>query len=166
MNLDPQVLLIVGTLLVMLAGWVSLVVPVLPGIFIIWLAGLGYGLLAGWGQWGPWLFGVMTAQALAGMLVDNAMLAAGAKAGGASWRSILIASALAIVGALFFPPVGGLIGGVGGMVLAEYQRVRDWRKAWEATKGMAVGCGGAVVARFLIGAAMIAVWGWWVWLER
>jgi len=154
------VLLVLG---VMLVGLASLLIPIIPGLLIIWLAGLGYGLLAGFGTWGPWLFGLITLLALAGAVVDNLFMAAGAKIGGASWWSVLAASVLALVGLFAFPPLGGLIGAFLGIMLAEYYRVRDWQKAWAATKGMAAGCGGAVLARLAIGAVMIGAWGLWVW---
>jgi len=154
--------LVVITLGVMLLGLVGLLVPAVPGLLIVWLAALGYGLAAGFGTWGYWLFALITLLGIAGAVVDNLFTAAGAKMGGASWWSVLAAGGTALVGFFLFPPFGGIAGGLLGVMLVEFYRLRDWRKAWAAAKGMALGCGGGVLARLIIGALMIAAWGVWV----
>lgn len=155
-------LAVLVTLGVMLLGLAGLLVPALPGLLIIWLAALGYGLIAGFGTWGYWLFGLITLLGIAGGFIDNLFMAAGAKMGGASWWSVVAAGALALIGFLLFPPFGGIVGGLLGILLVEFYRLRDWRKAWAATKGMALGCGGGLLARLAIGALMIVAWGVWV----
>jgi len=154
--------LVVITLGVMLIGLAGTLVPAVPGLLIIWLAALGYGLAAGFETWGYWLFGLITLLGIAGGVVDNLFTAAGAKIGGASWWSVAAAGVLALVGLFVFPPFGGIVGGLLGILLVEFYRLRDWRKAWAATRGMALGCGGGVLARLAIGALIIAAWGIWV----
>ena len=68
-----------------------------------------------------------------------------------------------VVGTALWPPVGGLIAAPLGLLLAEYARAGDFQKAFRATKGLALGCGWAFVARFAIGVVMMALWGIWVW---
>src|SRR3970040_2381567 len=47
-------------------------------------AGLAYGLLVGWGTWGPWLFALMTLGGLVALAAEVALSTAGARVGGAS----------------------------------------------------------------------------------
>ncbi len=151
------------TLLIMLVGLFGLVIPIFPGVVIIWLAALGYGILAGFGTLGGWLFAVITLLMLAGVTVDNVLMGAGARQGGASWYAIAVGILAGILGTAAFPPIGGLIAAPLGLFLVEAARQRDWRKALEASRGWAWGCGWAFVVRFGLGVVMIVLWGFWAW---
>ncbi|HEY4722209.1 MAG TPA: DUF456 domain-containing protein, partial [Anaerolineae bacterium] len=60
-NLDAlQILIIAATLLVMLAGLAGTVLPALPGLTLMWIGALGYGLFVGFETWGIAIFAVMT----------------------------------------------------------------------------------------------------------
>ncbi len=80
-----DVLLIVKsiTLTVMLVG--LLVLPLLPGLVIIWVAALGYGLAAGFGTLGWIMFAILTVLMLAGTVVDNVLMGRSAHKEGAPW---------------------------------------------------------------------------------
>ncbi len=148
-------------LLVMLVGLFGLVVPVFPGIVVIWLAALGYGLAAGFGRLGAVLFAIISLLMIAGILADNFLMGARARQSGASWWSIGGALLAGVVGTLVFPPVGGLIGALAVLLLIEYVRAGDWEQALEASKGLALGCGWAFVVRFVLGLVMIGLWVVW-----
>ena len=149
----------------MLVGLVGLVVPLFPGIVVIWLAALGYGIVVGFTPLGIVLFVVITILMLAGTLVDNVLMGVGARQGGASWLSLGAALVAGIAGTLLFPPVGGLIATPLVVLLIEYLRSHDWSKTWIAVRGLAVGWGLSFVARFIIGVVMVLLWGVWVWLK-
>jgi uncharacterized protein YqgC (DUF456 family) len=153
------------TLIVMLVGLFGLLVPFFPGIVVIWLAALGYGILAGFTTLGIVLFVVLTLLMIAGSLVDNLLMGAGARKSGASWLSLGAALVAGIVGTFLWPPVGGLIAAPAAVLLVEYLRVRDWQKAFVAMRGMAAGWLLSFVARFLIGLVMIGMWGVWVYFR-
>ena len=136
------------TLFVMLVGLVGLVIPIFPGIEVIWLAALGYGILTGFDSPGLLIFIFITIALIPGVTVDNILMGAGARRGGASWLSILAALVAGIVGTLLFPPVGGLIAAPLAVLLLEFQRVRNMGKAWVATRGLAVGFILSVGAKF------------------
>ena len=146
---------------VMLFGLFSLLIPILPGLVIIWVAGLVYGLVTGFNLTGGIIFAVMTLLMIAGSLVDNVLMGASARKTGASWLSILVALAAGLVGSLLWPPLGGLFAALVGIFLVEFYRLRDWRKAWDSTRGMAVGCGWSVVVRLLFGVVMIGLYALW-----
>jgi uncharacterized protein len=149
------------TLFVMLVGLVGLVIPIFPGIVVIWLAALGYGILTGFDSPGLLIFIFITIALIPGVTVDNILMGAGARRGGASWLSILAALVAGIVGTMLFPPVGGLIAAPLAVLLLEFQRVRNMGKAWVATRGLAVGFILSVGARFVIGSLMIGLWLIW-----
>lgn len=148
--------------ILMLTGLVGIVAPVLPGLILIWLAGLGYGLLAGWGVSGPWLFALITLFGAAGMGAEIWVTGAGARAAGASLWSVAAGVALAVVGFIFFNVIGALVGLVAGTLLAEYYRLRDWRKALASAGGTAAGCGVSYGVKLFLGVVMIGLWVAWV----
>ena len=67
-----------------------------------------------------------------------------------------------IAGSLLWPPFGGLILAMAAIFLVEFLRIKDWRKALDSTKNVAVGCGWGVVLRFIFGLLIIAAWLLWV----
>jgi uncharacterized protein YqgC (DUF456 family) len=146
---------------VMLFGLFSLLIPILPGLVIIWVAGLVYGLVNGFNLVGGILFAVMTVLMIGGSLVDNVMMGTKARQTGASWIAIGVALVAGVVGSLVWPPLGGLFAAMLGIFLVEFYRLRDWRKALDSTRGLAVGCGWAVVVRFLIGMVMVGLYVIW-----
>jgi hypothetical protein len=159
-----QIALQVLTLSIMLVGLFGLLIPIIPGLVIIWVAALIFGLISGF-QWvGGVLFGVITLLMVIGNLADNFMMGAGARQKGASWLSIGVALVAAVIGTLFWPPFGGLLVALVGVFIVELIRLREMRKAWDSLRGMASGCGWSIAVRFLIGMIMIFWWIIWAFL--
>ncbi len=163
MNLDQigQVTLLTITLAVMFVGLLGLIFPILPGLVIIWVAALVYGILTGFNWVSGILFGLMTLLMAAGSVIDNVIMGASARQKGASWVAIALAMVLAVAGSLLLPPFGGLALALAGLFGYEFIRLKDWRKALESTKSMAFGCGWSVVVRAGMGLLMIGLWIIW-----
>jgi uncharacterized protein len=163
-SIDIPLLIKSITLTVMLAG--LLVLPLLPGLVIIWAAGLGYGLAAGFGTLGWIIFAILTLLMIAGSLVDNVLMSRSAHKEGAPWWVTLVALLAAIVGSFVIPiPIlGGILAALGTLFGIEWIRRKDWRKALASLKGMAIGWGWAFVIRFIIGLIMIGLWLIWAWV--
>lgn len=149
-------------LAVMLFGLFSLLIPVLPGLVIIWVPALIYGLVTGFNWVSGIFFAVITLLMIAGSLVDNVIMGAKAREQGASWLAIGVALAAGVAGSLIFPPFGGLIAALIGLFAVELFRLGDLQKAVASTRSMAIGCGWAAVVRFGMGLVMILLWGAWV----
>jgi uncharacterized protein YqgC (DUF456 family) len=151
------------TIVVMLVG--QLVIPILPGLVIIWVAALGYGLAAGFGTLGWVMFAIITVLMLAGTVVDNVLMGTSAHKEGAPWWVILIAMAAAIVGSFVIPVpiIGGILAALLTLFGIEWIHRKDWRKALASIKGMLIGWGWAFVIRFIIGMIMIGLWLIWAW---
>ena len=150
------------TLLIMLAGLALLIVPIFPGITVIWLAALVYGFVTGFDTLGIVLMILITLGMIAGISADNVLMGAGARQGGASWLTIIVALIAGIAGTILLPPIGGFIAIPIAIFLLELIRVREWRSAWRATRGLALGWGLSFLVRFGIGLVMIATWLVWV----
>lgn len=151
------------TQIFMLVGLVGLVVPIFPGVFIMWLAALGYGIVTDFSTLGIVLFILITLLMVAGTTVDNVLMGAGARQGGASWLAIIVAFVAGVLGTIFFPPIGGIIAAPLAVFLLEFIRLRDLRQAWFALRGLATGWGLSFFARFGIGITIIGLWWIWVW---
>src|SRR4030067_2386342 len=153
------------SLFFMLVGLIGLIVPLFPGMLVMWLAALGYGVVSGFDNLGIIFFVFITLGLLVGVTINNIMRGAGARKGGASWLSILLGLVAGVIGTFVFPPVGGLIAAPAVILLLEYLRARDWKKAWNATRRLAVGWGMSFLVRFGIGLVMIALWLLWAFLR-
>jgi uncharacterized protein YqgC (DUF456 family) len=149
------------TLLIMLVGLALLIIPIFPGITVIWVAALLYGIVTGFDTLGIVILVLITLGMIAGVTVDNVLMGAGARQGGASWLTIGVAVIAGIAGTVLFPPIGGLIAIPLAIFLLELLRKREWRGAWRATRGVALGWGLSFLVRFGIGLVMISAWLIW-----
>jgi uncharacterized protein YqgC (DUF456 family) len=149
------------TLIIMAVGLFGLAVPIFPGITVIWLASLGYGVVTGFSTLGWVLFAVITILLIVGVTIDNVLMGAKARKEGAAWSSLALGMLAGILGTIFFPPVGGIIAAPLVVLLLEYNRQRDFNKALASLRGLAIGWGAAFVVRFFIGLAMIGIWLVW-----
>jgi len=168
LQLAVQILIETFTLFVLLVGLVGLIVPVFPGLTIMWLGTLVYALIQSAAgrmtSWDWFLFGVITLLMIVGNVADNLIIARKMRDKYIPWSSIFLAFAAGIVASLFFTPIGGLIAAPLGLLVAEYNRLKDRTKAIESTKAYMIGWGWAFGVRFLIGLAMTGLWMLWAWL--
>jgi uncharacterized protein YqgC (DUF456 family) len=153
-----------GIAIVMMAVGL-LVIPILPGLVIIWVAALGYGIAAGFGALGWIMFTLISLLMVGGSVLDNVLMGAKAHKEGAPWWVVLIALVSAILGNFIIPIpiIGGILAALLVLFLIEWLRLKDARKALSSMRGMLVGCGWAVVFRVIIGLVMIGLWLIWAW---
>ena len=168
LNFTFQVLLEVFTLFVLLVGLVGLIVPVFPGLTIMWLGTLVYALIqaaagnmSGW-EW--FAFVIITLLMIGGNIVDNIIIARKMRDHFIPWSSILLAFAAGIVASIFFTPLVGLVAAPAGLFAAEYRRLKNRDEAITSTKAYMIGWGWAFGARFLIGLTITATWMLWAWI--
>jgi uncharacterized protein YqgC (DUF456 family) len=151
------------TFVFILAGFLGLILPIYPGIVIIWLATLGYGIATGFNTVGIIIFVILTLLMVVGSLLDNVLMTAFTHKTGASWWSIILALVAGLIGTLAFPPIGGLIAVPLVLYLLEWGRLQDHQQAFQSLKGLVTGWGLSYVARLGIGLVMVLLWGIWVW---
>lgn len=145
----------------MLVGLFGLIVPIFPGITVIWLAALGYGVVTGFNTLGWVLFAVISVLMLVGVTIDNVLMNAKAHKEGAAWTSLAVGWLGGVLGTIFFPPIGGILAAPLVVLLLEYLRQRDINKALLTLRGLLIGWGASFVVRFFIGLAMIGIWLVW-----
>ena len=146
----------------MAVGVVGTLVPVVPGLLLVWVAALVYGLVAGFGIVGALAFALITGLALAGVVIGVVLPRRAAARGGAAPSSMWVGAVLAVVGFFVVPVIGLVLGGVVGVFLGEVVRTHDSAAAWHATVAAVKGFGIAAVVQVLLGLAMVAVWVPWV----
>lgn len=145
-----------------LLGLVGIIVPLIPGTLLIWLAVLVYVLANGMTAVGWTSFIIITLIAIGTGTADLWMPLLGAKSGGASRRSMLLGIVGAIVGSFIFPLLGTVIGYALGILLGEYQKVGDWEAAWKASIGGLAGWGLATGIQLGGGLLMLFIFIWQV----
>lgn len=162
-----QVALETLTLFALFVGLVGLIVPVFPGLTIMWLATLVYALIqnsaenmTGW-KWVAFAF--ITLLMIVGNIVDNLIIAAKMRDQFIPWSSILLAFAAGIVVSIFFTPLVGLLAAPLGLFLAELRRLKNRDDAIKSTRAYMIGWGWAFGVRVLIGMTMIGTWMLWAW---
>jgi hypothetical protein len=159
LGIAVKVLMLFG----MLIGLAGMIVPIFPGVTVIWALALLYGIVFGFGGGGGWLFAVITVLTVIGWIVDNVIMGGKARQGGARWTSIALAFVAGFIGSIFLTPLGGIAATLGALYLAEYTHRQDRTEAWAVTKSMAIGWGWSFAARFSIGLVMIGLWAIWAW---
>ena len=145
-------------LVIMLVGLVGVLLPVLPGLLLIGLA----GLIWAWGDGGGvarWtVFATMAVVLLAGTVAKYALPARSARTTGAPRSTVLLGALGAVVGFFVIPVIGLVIGGVGAVFLAELNRLGDAGSAWRSTRAVLVGVGFGVLIELTAGLLAIVVW--------
>jgi uncharacterized protein len=144
-------------------GIAGVILPILPGIWLIWGAALVYGFMVGFGAVAWLALIVLTGLAAAGTAVVYYLPARkSGEVGLPRWGQVVIAG-IAIAGFFVIPIVGAFIGLAAGAFLVALVMERDLSdavgKAWtllvEMLKGAAAQLGVALL--------MAVVWGLWAW---
>jgi|tagenome__1003787_1003787.scaffolds.fasta_scaffold20625256_2 uncharacterized protein YqgC (DUF456 family) len=144
--------------LVMLVGLVGVVVPVLPGLVLVWGAGVLWAWLDGGGslRWGSAL--VLTLLFVAATVVTYLLPARSAAAAGAPRTTLLLGGVGAVVGFFVLPVVGFPVGGVLAVWLAEVARLGAAGPAWVSTRAVLVAIGLGILVQLAAGLAMVGTW--------
>ena len=141
----------------MLAGLAGTIVPVLPGLPIIWAALLGYGLYDGWVDYG-WKTMLVTGLVVAlSVAVDQLASVVGAKKFGASRAGMIGSFVGAIAGAIFFSIPGLILGTFFGAMACEMAfSKRNVKESLASGTGALLGFLAGSLCKFMMGAAIIA----------
>ncbi len=146
----------------MAVGLVGTVVPIVPGLALVWAAALAYGLVEGFGGAGSLTFTAITVLAAAGTLAGVVLPHRTAGGAGAARTSLLLGAAAGIAGFFVVPVVGLPLGGALGIYVGEHLRTHDAGAAWRATTATLKGFGLAALAQFAAGVVMVVLWVSWV----
>lgn len=145
-------------ILAFVVGLLGAILPVIPGLTVIWLGALYYAaIIVGFDTFSPWIFVLLTIVGLVAGTSNIWLAALGAKTTGASWRTLIVGFIGAILGTFFLPIplVGTIVGYAAGLVLSEYVRLGELRPALKSAFGGVVGWGVSTAFEFAGGLAMI-----------
>lgn len=154
--------LLVG--LAIVVGLLGIVLPILPGVLLIFAAIAVWAFVTG-GTTAWVVLAVATVALLVTGIVKYTWPGKRLQQAGVPNRSLILAGVLGIVGFFVVPVVGLFLGFVLGMYLSEVQRHRTHRGAWEATvhatKAVALSIlvellGGLIAASVWLGAVLFA----------
>lgn len=150
--------------LVMVAGIVGILLPVLPGLLLIWAAGLWWAIADGGGPARWTTFGVMTVLLAVGTTAKYVLPARSAAARGAPLATLAVGGIGAVIGFFVIPIIGLIVGGVLGIYLAEVVRLREAGRAWDSTRAALVAIGVGMLIELTAGLLMFGVWLTGVWI--
>jgi len=164
-----EIPLLIVVILGMLIGFFGLFLVFFPGLTVIWVSILVWGISTLFNYHvGPWTFtltiatfAVITMLMLLGNVLDNIFMVGGARAKGASWWGILLSFLGMILVSIFFTPIAGLGAALLILFLIELIRIKNTKAALRSMTSMAMGCGWAVFARLGIAVLMISLFVMW-----
>lgn len=146
----------------LLLSLVGTLIPIIPGVLLMWLIVFIYALVDGFTAVSTASFITISLIALFTGTSDIWLVLLGAKKGGASLRSMLVGMAGAVVGSFAFPIVGTIAGYIAGVLLGEYWEHGDWEIAKKAGFGSLAGWGVATVIQFIGGIFIFVIFLWQV----
>ena len=143
--------------LFILVGLVGVIIPFLPGIVLIYLAYVVWGLASGWQDYGAATMVILGLATALSYAVDYLASAIGAKKYGASpvgvWGSILGG----LLGFVFFSLPGLILGPLLGAVLGELLMGKTKRQALRAGWGALLGFLGGSIFKIALAVIMIGL---------
>jgi uncharacterized protein YqgC (DUF456 family) len=163
-----RVLIETLTLFFMLVGLAGLLVPIFPGLMVMWLASLIYAIVRASNDdmhWFEWvLFALITLLMIAGSIVDNIIIARRVREKQVPWGSIILGYLAGLMASIFFTPLIGILAAPVALFGAEYLRLRDSKVAFDSTRAWLTGWGITIAVRITMGVVMIGLWMIWAWL--
>ncbi len=183
MDLFGEAAAFTAAVFLMLVGLLGVILPVIPGLVLVWVGALIFALVDKFSIIAPWTFIGLSVLAILGISAEIWMTQLGAKMGGATFKSQLVGLMGGILGALLIPLLGGLleallgpllggilagilaafgavIGSIIGVLGAEYYRLREWNQAFRAGCGWLLGWVASTLFQLFIGALMIILFLW------
>jgi uncharacterized protein YqgC (DUF456 family) len=149
-----------GDVLVALAiavGLVGVLVPVLPGLLLVWGAvGVWAWVVGTAGAWAA--FGVVCALLVAGTVVKYVLPGRRLRSAGVPWSSTAVGGALGVIGFFVVPVVGLPLGFVLGVYLAELERLRAHDRAMASTRQALLAAGWSLLIELGAGLLMALTW--------
>lgn len=146
----------------MLAGLVGAMVPLIPGTPLVFAGALVYAIATDFAPVGAGRLVILAVLAVAGWALEHVAGALGARRAGGGRAAVVGAILGALVG-LAFAPLGLLLGPIAGAIAGELLSGRDPARSVRAGVGTAVGVVLGVAAHFAFALTMVALFVWWVW---
>ena len=142
------------TLLVMLAGLIGSLLPVMPGVPLILIAAIGHRLFFGESSINNVVLVILVWLTLVSLVFDFLASLLGSRKFGATWLGMTGAVVGGIIG-LFFSLPGIILGPFLGAMIFEMLGDKEFKQAVHAGVGATVGLLLGIAGKFAIGVVMI-----------
>ncbi len=150
--------------LIMTVGIIGIVVPVLPGLLLVWagvfLWAMNETSTAGWS-----VLGAATVLAAAGLVLQFLIPGQRMRCAGVATTTLIVGVVVAIVLGIVIPVVGALVGFPLGIYAVQRIRRHNHRKAWESTvhalKAVGLNILIELSTALIISAMWVAALIWW-----
>lgn len=143
--------------LIILLGLIGIAVPVMPGLLLVWAAVLLWAseaqTMAGWV-----VFGVATALATAGFLLQYLLPGRRMRQAGVTTSTTMAGAALGVVGFFVVPVIGAFLGFALGVYLAERVKLGTHAAALPSTRQALKAIGLSMGIELITGLAIATTW--------
>ena len=146
----------------MVAGLVGAVVPLIPGTPLIFAGALIHAIATDFTPVGAGRLGILFVLGVSGWAIEHIAGALGARRAGGGRAAVVGALVGAVVG-LAFAPLGLLLGPIAGAIGGELLSGRDPAGSVRTGIGTAVGIVLGVAAHVAFAVTMVTLFVWWVW---
>ena len=143
--------------LIMLIGLAGIIVPLLPGLLLVWAAVLVWAIEAQ--SPAAWtVLGIATVLALLGTLLQYLLPGRRMARAGVTTSSTVAGVALGVVGFFVIPVMGAFLGFALGIYLAERIKLGTHAAAWPSTQHALKAIALSMGIELLTGLAIITAW--------
>lgn len=143
--------------LMIVVGLAGILVPVLPGLVLVWAAVLLWAVVTqGAVAWVT--LALATVVVALGSVVKYLLPGKRLRESGVPWRTMALGGVLGIIGFFVIPVVGVVVGFVLGVYLAELARLGHHDRAWPSTRSSLVAVGWSILIELATGLVTAAVW--------
>jgi uncharacterized protein YqgC (DUF456 family) len=153
----PSLVVTVTAGLMMLVGLIGIVVPMLPGLLLVWAAVLLWAFEAqspaGW-----LVLGFASILALVGFVVQILVPGRRLRAAGVTTSATVTGTVLGFLGLFVIPVVGAFVGFLLGVYLSERVKLGSHAAAWPSTKHALRAIGLTMGIELLTGLAIGGAW--------
>lgn len=150
-----NIIMLIVVFVLILVGIAGTLIPLLPGIPLIFISIAAYGWYEGFQQITPKYLVILGAITVLSVIIDYLSTALGAKYAGSSKKGVWGAFIGTFVGAIFFPPLGILIGPWLGAFIGEYIELQDVGAAVKTGFGTVLGLFSGMVFNLILALIML-----------
>jgi len=159
--MDWKYIILIGvTIIFFTIGLMGIALPILPGVFFIWLGSVIYGAFTGFKEISFPVIVVFTAMLLFTIVVDYLANIYGAKKFGAGKLGIFFSVIGMMIGVVTAGLIGLIVGPIIGAIIGELLSGKNHRQAFKAGIGTLVGFLSGTIIKFLVGLLMIGIFIW------
>ena len=152
--MESSIMALIIVMILLLLGIGGTILPLLPGIPLMFVSIAAYGWYEGFNTITPKYVCILAALTVISLIVDYLSTVLGAKYFGSSKKGMWGALLGTFIGLFLFPPLGLLLGPFLGAMIGEYIEIQDMEKAVKIGVGTVVGLFSGMVFKLVLAIGM------------